>query len=38
MNFATSSGIGAAAEPAQITWSSPRSSLRNPRIASSASR
>ena len=36
MNFATSSGIGAAADPAQFTWSSPSSSLRKPRIASSA--
>ena len=36
MNFATSSGIGAAADPAQVTWSRPSSSLRNPRIAASA--
>ena len=38
MNRATSIGIGAAAEPAQVTWSSPSSSLRKPRIASSALR
>ena len=37
MNLATSSGIGAAAEPAHVTWSRPRISLRKPRIASSAS-
>ena len=36
MNFATSSGIGAAALAAHSTWSSPSSSRRNPRIASSA--
>ena len=36
MNFATSSGIGAAALAAHCTWSRPSSRRRNARIASSA--